>query len=388
MEIQDLPEGWQFVSLGQILDIQYGKGLPKRLREESGSIAVYGSNGVVGQHTAAITKGPTIIIGRKGSVGEVHFCPVPCWPIDTTFYIDQFPDGLDPQYLNLFLKSQHLQRLNIHAAIPGIRRDDLYRVGVPLPYPDDPIRSLETQRRIVARIEALFAELAEARRLHDAIRQDTEAVMEAVLAEVFPHPEDELPEGWEVKAVAEISEKPQYGYTQSARWEPVGPKFLRITDIQNGQVNWETVPYCECDDATLGKFRLEQGELVFARSGATTGKTFLVGECPEAVFASYLIRLRVCRDAFPKYVYWFFQSPYYWDQIKPRGAAQPNMNARILSRLKVPIPRDKNTQRRIVAYLDAVQAHITTLRQAQEAAAAELERLEQAILARAFRGEL
>jgi len=295
---------------------------------------------------------------------------------------------LDPQYLNLFLKSQHLQRLNIHAAIPGIRRDDLYRVGVPLPYPDDPIRSLETQRRIVARIEALFAELAEARRLHDAIRQDTEAVMEAVLAEVFPHPEDELPEGWEVKAVAEISEKPQYGYTQSARWEPVGPKFLRITDIQNGQVNWETVPYCECDDATLGKFRLEQGELVFARSGATTGKTFLVGECPEAVFASYLIRLRVCRDAFPKYVYWFFQSPYYWDQIKPRGAAQPNMNARILSRLKVPIPRDKNTQRRIVAYLDAVQAHITTLRQAQEAAAAELERLEQAILARAFRGEL
>ena len=88
-----------------------------------------------------------------------------------------------------------------------------------------------------------------------------------------------------------MCDKPQYGYTASAATEPIGPHLLRITDIQNGSVNWETVPYCDCPGPQ--KFLLEKGDILFARTGATTGKSFLIEECPTAVFASYLIRLRV-----------------------------------------------------------------------------------------------
>ena len=90
----------------------------------------------------------------------------------------------------------------------------------------------------------------------------------------------------------------------------------------------------------------------------------------------------------PAYVYRFFQSPYYWRQVKLRGAAQPNMNARILSGLKVPIPDTLAGQRRIVEYLDGVQAQVSELKRLQAESAAELERLSGAVLARAFRGEL
>jgi len=265
--------------------------------------------------------------------------------------------------------------------MPRVRMSALWQADIPLP-------PLDEQRRIVARIEELFARSAEARRLRAVADEDAEVLMETVLAEIFPRPEGELQGQWEIKTVAEISEKPQYGYTQSAKWEPPGPKFLRISDIQDGQVNWETAPYCECDATALEKYRLRSGDLVFARSGATTGKTFLVREPPEAVFASYLIRLQIRQDVSPEYVYWFFQSPYYWEQVQPRGAAQPNVNARVLSRLKVPIPKKKNTRQHIVAYLNQVQAQVRALKKAQEATTAELERLEQSILAQAFRGEL
>jgi len=133
---------------------------------------------------------------------------------------------------------------------------------------------------------------------------------------------------------------------------------------------------------------LKPGDIVFARSGATTGKTFLIEECPEAVFASYLIRLKVREEVTPAYVYCFFQSPYYWNQVKPRGAAQPNMNARILSGLKVPIPTTLAEQRRIVEYLNGMQAQVAELKCLQAKSAAELEQLSEAVLAPAFRGKL
>jgi len=265
--------------------------------------------------------------------------------------------------------------------MPRTRMEALWEAPIPLP-------PLDEQRRIVARVEELLERVREAKRLRAAALQEAEQLMFATLAEVLPDPQGELPSGWIHKELAEISEKPQYGYTQSAKAEQVGPKFLRITDIQKGEVNWDTVPYCECAASVVGKYRLRNGDILFARSGATTGKTYLVKDCPEAVFASYLIRLRLKPGVLPDYVYWFFQSHYYWEQIKPRGGAQPNMNAQILGRLHISLPSSEVDQRSLVNYLNEVWQQITALRRAKENSLTELSRLEQAILDRAFRGEL
>jgi type I restriction enzyme S subunit len=93
----NLPDGWALPTLNSLLTVNYGKGLKESLRK-AGSVLVYGSNGVVGEHTEPLTAGPTIIIGRKGTVGAVHFSPQSCWPIDTTFFIEEF-HSLDPLYL-------------------------------------------------------------------------------------------------------------------------------------------------------------------------------------------------------------------------------------------------------------------------------------------------
>jgi len=182
----------------------------------------------------------------------------------------------------------------------------------------------------------------------------------------------------------------QYGYTQKAETERVGPKFLRITDIQDGHVDWNKVPYCICPSHEITKFALQVGDIVFARTGATTGKSYLIKQLPEeTVFASYLIRLRTLSGVLPDYLFVYFNTPYYWAQITSlqKGMAQPGVNASLLARLLVPLP-PLVEQRRIVA---EVERRLSVAREAEKAVEANLKRiarLRQAILKRAFEGKL
>lgn len=128
----------------------------------------------------------------------------------------------------------------------------------------------------------------------------------------------------------------QYGYTASAANTPVGPRFVRITDIRRGVVDWSAVPYCECVEPS--KYLLKVDDILVARTGSI-GKSFLVGDVPEeAVFASYLIRIRGGAALQPAYLYWALQSVQFWDHVSGgRGTAQKNVNAKKLEQFAVPV---------------------------------------------------
>jgi type I restriction enzyme S subunit len=167
--------------------------------------------------------------------------------------------------------------------------------------------------------------------------------------------------GWQTKKLGEVSAI-NYGYTKSATSEKVGPQFLRITDIQDDCVEWDSVPFCKIDSADLPKYRLASGDIVFARTGATTGKSFLVDDPPEAVFVSYLIRLRLLdKSLLTKFVSLFFQTAGYWKSIKEgsSGSAQGGFNATKLGALIIPIP-PISEQQRIVGLLDEAFAGVAT----------------------------
>jgi type I restriction enzyme S subunit len=161
-----------------------------------------------------------------------------------------------------------------------------------------------------------------------------------------------------VVSIEDIAEKVDYGLTEKAKDEEVGPKFLRITDIQDDRVNWDTVPYCECDEKEFEKNKLEEGDIVFARTGATTGKSFLVKQLNQkAVYASYLIRLRLdANQVMSEFVSYFFKSQKYWNQIyaDSDGATLPSFNATKLKALNLPLPTI-DEQKAIVAKLDRAQ---------------------------------
>ena len=197
-----------------------------------------------------------------------------------------------------------------------------------------------------------------------------------------------LPKGWETTTLEKIVLSISYGHTASSTEVLVGPKFLRITDLQNNSVNWDKVPYCECD--SVEKYKLKQGDIVVARTGATTGKSFLIQDLPEpTVFASYLIRLQTSTSCAPEYLAAFMQSDNYWKQITTvsKGTAQPGANASILGTLSIPLP-PLNEQKRIVAAIEALRERSQKARSALSVIPELCDKFRQSVLAAAFRGDL
>jgi len=163
---------------------------------------------------------------------------------------------------------------------------------------------------------------------------------------------------WRVAPLEDICESPQYGYTASAA-EVGNVRFLRITDITAGGVNWSTVPFCECPEEVAARYRLACGDVVFARIGATTGKSFLITNPPPAIFASYLIRVRAKRDIDAIFLSQFFRSDAYWRQVNEQKNAnlKKGVSGSLLKRLLVPVP-PLLEQRKIAAVLGLVQRAI------------------------------
>jgi type I restriction enzyme S subunit len=130
-KVTEIPRGWFKTKLGGLIELKYGKSLPAKIRDGIGA-PVYGSNGVVGLHSVPIVKDGGIIVGRKGSFGEVNLCESAFFPIDTTYFIDSFPCGTK-KYWFYQLRNLPLTRLNRSTAIPGLNRDDAYAQNVFLP---------------------------------------------------------------------------------------------------------------------------------------------------------------------------------------------------------------------------------------------------------------
>lgn len=199
-----------------------------------------------------------------------------------------------------------------------------------------------------------------------------------------------LPEGWVGPQLDEIATDINYGYTASSTSENIGPKMLRITDIQDNKVDWNSVPFCKIEDNQKNKYLLCNGDLVFARTGATVGKSFLINEdISNIVFASYLIRVRCNKKINSHYLSYFFRSPTYWSQITEfsAGIGQPNVNGSKLKKLNLPLT-SVYEQKIIAEKLDTLLAQVDSTKARLEQIPQILKRFRQAVLAAAVTGRL
>lgn len=141
--------------------------------------------------------------------------------------------------------------------------------------------------------------------------------------------------------LSDICDDVSYGFTASATDMDTGTRFLRITDIQGGKVDWETVPFCEIDSKSKEKNLLRENDIVVARTGNSTGENYLFSSTDSAVFASYLIRFRVDPTAAnPKFVWYQMRSKRWWNFISgaKTGSAQAGANAKVLGSFEVNLP--------------------------------------------------
>lgn len=210
--------GWRIARLGEICTFNYGKSLPESVRK-GGSTPVFGSNGVVGYHDVAITSGRTIVIGRKGSFGEVNYSEVPSWPIDTAYFVDETSTEQDIRWLFHRLSSLGLNQMNKAAAVPGLNREDACRREVLLP-------PLSEQRRIAAILDKADALRAKRR---EALAQ-LDRLAQSIFVEMFGDPATN-PMGWPKKRLDSFCEVGSSKRVFVEELVDKGVPFFRGTEI-------------------------------------------------------------------------------------------------------------------------------------------------------------
>ena len=254
-----VPAKWPLTRLGDICEFKYGKSLPETARA-GGDISVFGSNGVVGAHNSALTEGPTIVIGRKGSHGEVNFSPASCWPIDTTYYVDRSATKADIRWLFHRLCGAGLNQMNRAAAVPGLNREDAYRVEILLP-------PLEEQRRIAAildQAETLRTQRRTALALLDSLTQ-------SLFLDMFGDPAINQ-KGWEVKTIEELCEvKGGKRLPKGAEYSPTPTpyRYIRVTNFSNGQVDQKQLLYLTPEiQKSIGRYIVNTGDVIISIAGS------------------------------------------------------------------------------------------------------------------------
>ena len=430
-----IPVSWVKSKLGELLPLNYGKGLVKKKRVKSGEVPVYGSSGIVGFHDKHIAKGPALIIGRKGTVGKVHFSKGPSWPIDTTYFVEATPSA-NLKFFDYLLGFLDLGSLDKSTAIPGLSRSDYNEVEACVP-------PLAEQRRIVAEIEKQFTRLDAAetalRRVEANLKRyrasvlkaacegklvPTEAelaeaegrdyepadqLLERILAErrvrwesqekrrgkykepVTPDTSDlpELPGGWVWAKMPQIGELNRGKSKHRPRNDPRllnGPyPFVQTGDIRHsrGIITQHSQTYTEFGLAQSRLWPAGTLCITIAANIAETGILAYPACFPDSVVGF----VNSCDVSLTKFIAYFIgHKKKDLERLAP-ATAQKNINLKFLSGMAVPLP-PLAEQVRIVAEVDRRQSIIQQAEAILEASLKRIGRLRQSILKQAFCGQL
>lgn len=306
-----------------VLEIKNGRN-QRAVENPKGIYPIYGSGGVMGYANDYICDAQTVIIGRKGNINNPLFVEEPFWNVDTAFGLSANRDVLLPRYLFYFCKKFDFERLNKTVTIPSLTKSDLLEIEINLP-------DLEKQQDVVDQLVKIEQIITLRKRELECL----DNLIKARFVELF------IGKGYPTKTVDEVSlGKGEYGaQSASIEYDSNRPRYVRITDIKDdGTLNDDIVASINPDDDE--QYRLEYGDFMFARMGATVGKTyaFITG---NQIFAGYLIRYRLNTKLInPRYLFWYTKLDEYWDWVKlnQSGAAQPGINAKKYGSLRIPIP--------------------------------------------------
>ena len=250
--------------------------------------------------------------------------------------------------------------INVGAVFDSLKCADIPNFRLPLPplaeqkaiahilgTLDDKI---ELNRRMNATLEAMARALFQSWFVDfDPVRAKLDGRqppgLDKATAALFPakfqeSPLGPIPHGWTVDTIKNRASNVQYGFTQSSSVNPVGPQFLRITDLRGGNIDWGSVPFCEATEDEREKYRIIDGDIFIARTGASTGDNIYVVEPPLSVFASYLVRIQFASRGYGRVVGQFMRSSDYANHVAGAlgGSAQPNASAQALVAANMAFP--------------------------------------------------
>ena len=263
-----------------------------------------------------------------------------------------------PEYLMLWFSRPEFDRyarFKSHGSVREIMDwDEMCKVELPVP-------SIDKQRSIVKAYQTITERIELKRRINDNLAAQMRAYFKEYTAN-----------NASITGKLKDYSVMQYGYTETATTEPVGPKFLRITDIAQNYIDWNGVPYCPISEGNHEKYVLSEGDVVVARTGATVGYAKMVGRnIPDSVFASFLVRIRPIDDEYRYYFGLAITSSEFLDfvQTNAGGSAQPQANPPLLGEFELSIPNKQSLSEfntKISSFLGVIESNETEISKLHE----------------------
>jgi type I restriction enzyme S subunit len=248
---------WQRLRLGEIIELEYGRSLPVPKRRD-GVVPVYGSNGQTGWHDEALIEGPAIIVGRKGSIGKVHYVSVPSFPIDTTYFVKiKNPDALELRFAYYLLEGSRITELNSATGVPGLNREHAYNEPIVLP-------PVGEQRRIVE----LLDRAGEIRRRIVAAYAKARAVVPALFLDKFGDPASN-PKGWQMATLGDIIVRITGGKNIEAGNGTSKYRIMKVSAVTSGIFKPNEAKPAPDDHIPAPDHHVRDGDFLFSRANTS-----------------------------------------------------------------------------------------------------------------------
>lgn len=350
-------EDWKETTLGELITLEYGKGLTKKNRSGSG-FPVYGSAGVVGFHKDYLVEGPAIIVGRKGTIGHVEWSVGNCFPIDTAFYVKVREDSvevLDFEFCYFLLLALDLSRFNSQTGVPGLHRGTAYTAPVQLP-------PIEEQREIVNFMQALDLMIQAGDREISSAEQMRGDARQILLREAE--------EQWGVTSIADLTtfasgcSFPRSFQGMKSREYP----FFKVADM-NDPANYPSMGVSAnwIDENARAELKAKlhpEGTVIFPKVGAAlkTEKRRIL-ERPSA-FDNNIMGLIPTEDADPFFIFMAMENVELGPMSNPGPV--PSVNQNTIRRVEIPAaPLEE--QEKIVEKMQTLDAYLESAKRSQEA---------------------
>jgi type I restriction enzyme S subunit len=372
---------WQVKKLEDAIRLEYGKPLPDSKRKNNGKFPVYGANGEKDRSDEYYCSKRSIIVGRKGSAGEVNLTENKFWPLDVTYYVDFDDNQYDLIFLYYLLKKLRLPQY-VRGVKPGINRNDVYSIFVALPF-------LPEQKRIVAKIESLFSRLDSAKDSLGRVRQEIKRYRQSVLKAAFGGELTNIPlQNKELRSLVKINLRNDFKDNLDVGFLPMKLIEANFSGKHSFEVKkWGKVKsgftHIKNDDVLLAKITpcFENG-----KSALVNGLPSGYGAATTEVFAITVNQT----ELLPKYLYLFLRQERFileGKKLMTGAVGQKRVPRSYLESLLLPVC-SLSEQREIIRNVESRFERTKVLEDAVEQGLEKIERLKQSILKKAFEGKL
>lgn len=380
-QLGKIPTHWQVKKLKRLAKICGGED-QKDVVDDDGIFPIYGSGGIFGKANKFLHSGPSVLLGRKGTIDKPQYVHTPFWSVDTAFYTDIFPDT-NPRYFYYLCTTINFELYKYGSAVPSMSRETLNQISFVCPSLTEQTALADYLDNKTSQIDKLIID--KEKLIHLLSEERTALINQSVTKGLNPDLPvvdsgvdwlGEIPTHWEVKKLKYLVKEPlKYGANEPADGDnPENPRYIRITDFGNdGKLRNDTFKSLPNDIAK--EYLLKDGDILFARSGATVGKTFQFKDYEgTACFAGYLIKAEANEDVIlSDFLYLFTKSGNYenWKDSIFQQATIQNIGADKYNQLKIAIPAP-DEQRQI---LNVVNAEIFKIQSTIETVHKEIEYL-------------